>query len=158
MTEVIVRETFSEMYNTVLGYQSRNCPIKNELSIKMIRFKMIRVAKLLSSVICLLQLLGCGILGVGIWLHIAKGSYASVTPSVNFLSVTALCIAAGLIVLVVGFFGCGGAIMENQCMLLTVSASGPINPSLTITYLYCPAKLHVNQNIFKVSLSYIKGQ
>jgi len=58
-------------------------------------------------------------LGIGIWLHIAKGSYASVAPSFNFLSATALCIAAGAIVLVVGFFGCCGAIMENPCMLLT---------------------------------------
>lgn len=58
-------------------------------------------------------------LGIGIWLHIAKGSYASVAPSYDFLSATALCIASGAIVLVVGFFGCCGAIMENPCMLLT---------------------------------------
>lgn len=64
-------------------------------------------------------LLGCAILGIGIWLHIAKGNYASIAPSFNFLTATALCIAAGAIVLVVGFFGCCGAIMENQCMLLT---------------------------------------
>lgn len=64
-------------------------------------------------------LLGCAILGIGIWLHISKGNYASVAPSFNFLSATALCIAAGGIVLVVGFFGCCGAIMENPCMLLT---------------------------------------
>ena len=67
-----------------------------------------------------LQLLGCAILGIGIWLHIAKGSYAEIAPTFKFLSATALCIAAGAIVLVVGFFGCCGAIMENQCMLLTV--------------------------------------
>jgi len=64
-------------------------------------------------------LLGCAILGIGIWLHISKGNYASIAPSFNFLSATALCIAAGAIVLVVGFFGCCGAIMENPCMLLT---------------------------------------
>lgn len=60
-------------------------------------------------------------LGIGIWLQVAKGPYASVAPSFNFLSATALCMAAGIIVLVVGFFGCCGAIMENQCMLFTVS-------------------------------------
>ena len=70
------------------------------------------------------QLLGCAILGIGIWLHIAKGSYADLAPSFKFLSATSLCIAAGAIVLVVGFFGCCGAIMENQCMLLTVSIPG----------------------------------
>lgn len=64
-------------------------------------------------------LLGCATLGIGIWLHINKGAYASLSPSFNFLSVTALCIAAGTIVLIVGFLGCCGAIMENQCMLLT---------------------------------------
>ena len=62
---------------------------------------------------------------IGIWLHISKGNYASVAPSFQFLSATALCIAAGIIVLVVGFFGCCGAIMENQCMLLTVSVTHP---------------------------------
>lgn len=67
----------------------------------------------------LFWLLGCAILGIGIWLHISKGPYASIAPSFDFLSATALCIAAGIIVLVVGFFGCCGAIMENQCMLLT---------------------------------------
>ena len=66
------------------------------------------------------QLLGCAILGIGIWLQVSKGSYASIAPNFNFLSATALCIAAGILVLIVGFFGCCGAIMENQCMLLTV--------------------------------------
>ncbi len=60
-------------------------------------------------------------LGIGIWLHVSKGAYASLAPSFNFLSATALCIAAGAIVLLVGFLGCCGAIMENQCLLLTVS-------------------------------------
>ncbi|CAH1786401.1 unnamed protein product [Owenia fusiformis] len=67
----------------------------------------------------LFWLLGCGVLGTGIWLHMAKGTYASIAPNFSFLSATALCIAAGVIVLVIGFFGCCGAIMENQCMLLT---------------------------------------
>ncbi|ELU09793.1 hypothetical protein CAPTEDRAFT_169938 [Capitella teleta] len=67
----------------------------------------------------LFWLLGCAMLGIGIWLQVAKGPYASVAPSFNFLSATALCMAAGIIVLVVGFFGCCGAIMENQCMLFT---------------------------------------
>lgn len=64
-------------------------------------------------------LLGCAILGVGIWLQISKGSFADIAPSFHFLSATALCITAGSIVLIVGFFGCCGAIMENPCMLLT---------------------------------------
>lgn len=64
-------------------------------------------------------LLGCAILGVGIWLQVSKGSYTSLAPSFNVLSATVLCIAAGILVLVIGFFGCCGAIMENKCMLIT---------------------------------------
>lgn len=63
-------------------------------------------------------LLGSALLGVGIWLHVSKGAYASIAPTYNFLSVTAIIIAAGCIMIVVGFFGCCGAIMENQCMLI----------------------------------------
>lgn len=64
-------------------------------------------------------LMGCAVLGIGIWLQVSKGQYASLAPSLNFLSATVLCIGAGLLILVIGFFGCCGAIMENQCMLLT---------------------------------------
>jgi len=64
-------------------------------------------------------LLGCAVLGIGIWLQVSKGPYASIAPSFNFLSATVLCISAGVLILIIGFFGCCGAIMENQCMLLT---------------------------------------
>ena len=67
------------------------------------------------------QLLGCAVLGIGIWLQVSKGSYASVVPNVSFLGASVLCIIAGVLILIIGFFGCCGAIMENQCMLLTVS-------------------------------------
>jgi Tetraspanin family len=67
------------------------------------------------------QLLGCAVLGIGIWLQVSKGSYASVVPSVDCLSATVLCMSAGILVLIIGFFGCCGAIMDNQCMLFTVS-------------------------------------
>jgi tetraspanin-4 len=67
----------------------------------------------------LFWLLGCAILGIGIWLQVSKGAYASLSPSFNFLSATVLCIAAGILVLLVGFFGCCGAIMENKCLLMT---------------------------------------
>lgn len=74
------------------------------------------------SCFCLyLQLLGCAVLGIGIWLQASKGSYASVVPSVDFLSATVLCMSAGILILIIGFFGCCGAIMDNQCMLFTVS-------------------------------------
>lgn len=64
-------------------------------------------------------LLGCAILGIGIWLQVSKSAYTSMSPSLSFVSATVLCIAAGVLVLVVGFFGCCGAIMENKCLLMT---------------------------------------
>jgi len=67
------------------------------------------------------QLLGCAVLGIGIWLQVSKGSYASVIPNISFLGASVLCIVTGVLILIIGFFGCCGAIMENQCMLLTVS-------------------------------------
>lgn len=62
-------------------------------------------------------LLGCGILGVGIWLKVEKGEYAQVS-SFNFVTAANLAIAAGAIILVVGFLGCCGAIKEIRPMLL----------------------------------------
>lgn len=64
-------------------------------------------------------LLGCAILGIGIWLHVSRDAYTNLSTSFNFLSATVLCIAAGILVLIVGFFGCCGAIMENKCLLIT---------------------------------------
>jgi len=69
---------------------------------------------------CCWQLLGCAILGIGIWLQVSKAAYASLAPSYNVLSATILLISAGVLVLIIGFFGCCGAIMESKCMLVTV--------------------------------------
>lgn len=80
---------------------------------------MLQVLKGIVGVI--LQLLGCTILGIGIWLHIAKGNYAPLMPNFSYLSASALCMSAGAVMLLVGFFGCCGAIMEHQCLLITVS-------------------------------------
>ena len=65
--------------------------------------------------------MGCAVLGIGIWLQVSKGSYASIIPNVSFLGASVLCIVAGVLILIIGFFGCCGAIMESQCMLITVS-------------------------------------
>lgn len=62
-------------------------------------------------------LLGCGILGVGIWLKLEKGDFAQVS-SYNFLTAANLAIAAGAIILVVAFLGCCGAAKEIRPMLL----------------------------------------
>uniref|UniRef100_A0A8C4PX53 Tetraspanin n=1 Tax=Eptatretus burgeri TaxID=7764 RepID=A0A8C4PX53_EPTBU len=62
---------------------------------------------------------GCGVLGVGIWLAVTQGDFATISPSYPFLSVANVLIAAGTIIMVVGFLGCLGAIKENRCLLLS---------------------------------------
>ncbi|KAK3570514.1 hypothetical protein QTP86_020089 [Hemibagrus guttatus] len=69
------------------------------------------------------QLCGCGLLGVGIWLAVSQGSFATFSPSFPSLSAANLVIAIGAIVMVTGFLGCLGAIKENKCLLLSVSIS-----------------------------------
>ncbi|KAF5904744.1 tetraspanin-9-like isoform X1 [Clarias magur] len=68
-------------------------------------------------------LCGCGLLGVGIWLAVSQGSFATFSPSFPSLSAANLVIAIGAIVMVTGFLGCLGAIKENKCLLLSVSIS-----------------------------------
>lgn len=76
----------------------------------------------LSSVFpSVLQLCGCGLLGVGIWLSVSQGSFATFSPSFPSLSAANMVIAIGAIVMVTGFLGCLGAIKENKCLLLSVS-------------------------------------
>lgn len=69
------------------------------------------------------QLGGCGILGVGIWLAVTQGNFATLSSSFPSLSAANLLIATGTIVMIVGFLGCIGAIKENKYLLLSVSMS-----------------------------------
>ncbi|KAM9754736.1 tetraspanin-9 isoform 2-T4 [Menidia menidia] len=64
-------------------------------------------------------LCGCGLLGVGIWLSVSQGSFATFSPSMPSLSAANMVIAIGAIVMVTGFLGCLGAIKENKCLLLS---------------------------------------
>ncbi|KAL1257038.1 hypothetical protein QQF64_012583, partial [Cirrhinus molitorella] len=65
------------------------------------------------------RLCGCGLLGVGIWLSVSQGSFATFSPSFPSLSAANMVIAIGAIVMVTGFLGCLGAIKENKCLLLS---------------------------------------
>lgn len=71
------------------------------------------------------QLGGCGILGVGIWLAATQGNFATLSSSFPSLSAANLLIVTGTFIMAIGFVGCIGAIKENKCLLLTVSAGGP---------------------------------
>uniref|UniRef100_A0A3Q1BN76 Tetraspanin n=1 Tax=Amphiprion ocellaris TaxID=80972 RepID=A0A3Q1BN76_AMPOC len=64
---------------------------------------------------------GCGLLGVGVWLSVSQGSFATLSPSFPSLSAANLIITLGTVVMVTGFLGCLGAIKENKCLLLSVS-------------------------------------
>uniref|UniRef100_H3DPL0 Tetraspanin n=1 Tax=Tetraodon nigroviridis TaxID=99883 RepID=H3DPL0_TETNG len=66
-----------------------------------------------------LQLCGCGLLGVGIWLSVSQGSFATFSPSLPALSAANMVIGIGAIVMVTGFLGCLGSIKENKCLLLS---------------------------------------
>ncbi|CAL1541326.1 unnamed protein product [Lymnaea stagnalis] len=63
-------------------------------------------------------LLGCGVLAVAIWLWSSRGPSTSVIPTHAFLSASSLCIISSIIILVIGFMGCCGAFLENQCLLI----------------------------------------
>ncbi|XP_037244086.1 tetraspanin-9 isoform X3 [Falco rusticolus] len=65
------------------------------------------------------KLCGCGLLGVGIWLSVSQGNFATFSPSFPSLSAANLVIAIGTVVMVTGFLGCLGAIKENKCLLLS---------------------------------------
>ncbi|XP_041091785.1 tetraspanin-1-like [Polyodon spathula] len=68
-------------------------------------------------------LAGAGVLGVGIWVKVDGASFTKLLDSVSpdlsqVVNVGYLCIAVGLVLLVMGFLGCCGAMKESKCMLL----------------------------------------
>ncbi|XP_071099933.1 CD9 antigen-like isoform X2 [Haliotis cracherodii] len=68
----------------------------------------------------LFWLLGMAILAIGIWVRVDPNfsQYMDQTVSSNPTYVAAyLFIAVGCVVVVIGFFGCCGAIRESQCLL-----------------------------------------
>lgn len=64
-------------------------------------------------------LAGCTILGVGIWLYLAYGGYATLLPSYSAFSADSLCIATGVITFVIAFLGCCGSWFQNRCLLVS---------------------------------------
>jgi hypothetical protein len=85
-------------------------------------------------------LCGCGLLGVGIWLSVSQGSFATFSPSFPSLSAANLVIAIGAIVMVTGFLGCLGAIKENKCLLLSVSYDLSLSPARAHTHISSPSR------------------
>ena len=69
----------------------------------------------------LFQIIGCAVLGGGIWLRVTYGGYASLLHQYAALSADSLCLAAGIITFVVAFCGCCGSWFQIRLMLITVS-------------------------------------
>uniref|UniRef100_A0A668AZV7 Tetraspanin n=1 Tax=Myripristis murdjan TaxID=586833 RepID=A0A668AZV7_9TELE len=72
-------------------------------------------------------LAGAAILGVGVWVKVDSSSMLDLLGSLEgappqlaqLANVSYLLMAAGAVLLVIGFLGCCGAIKESKCMLLT---------------------------------------
>lgn len=62
-------------------------------------------------------LTGCGLIGIGIWLNVERDDWKGISDY-NYISVANVIIAAGVIIVIVAFLGCCGAITENKHMLL----------------------------------------
>jgi len=66
-------------------------------------------------------IVGCALLGVGIYLKVGDNKFIDVAEELSTISKYAtlgnLMIAVGVIILIVAFFGCCGAIKENKCLL-----------------------------------------
>lgn len=68
----------------------------------------------------LFWLLGCAILGVGIWLRVDPNvsKYVNQAEEMNvFYTLAYVLMTIGVVIMVIGFMGCCGAIRESQCML-----------------------------------------
>lgn len=64
-------------------------------------------------------ILGLAVLGLGIWSRVDGGSWETLLQDSIVLNAANLMIASGVIVTIIGFLGCCGAIKQNQCMLIS---------------------------------------
>ncbi|KAK7085563.1 Tetraspanin-9, partial [Halocaridina rubra] len=64
-------------------------------------------------------IVGCSMLGAGIWLRLAYGGYASLLHQYAAISADSLCLATGIITFVLAFCGCCGSWFQSRCMLIT---------------------------------------
>lgn len=67
-------------------------------------------------------MIGCAILGLGIWLKVEKGDYVDISQY-DYLSAANVAIAIGSVILVVSFLGCCGSIKEIAPMLIAVGSN-----------------------------------
>ncbi|KFM73580.1 Tetraspanin-9, partial [Stegodyphus mimosarum] len=75
------------------------------------------IRQALCCVNLLFWVLGCGMLGVGIWLHLAYQGYSKLLLTHQMLSGDSLAIVAGVLAFLLGFLGCCGSWFQNKCLL-----------------------------------------
>ena len=67
------------------------------------------------------QILGGLICGIGLWAWTEKDMFSKIGQLTNFpLDPALILIIVGLVVFLIGFTGCVGALRENTCLLLVV--------------------------------------
>ncbi|XP_076451120.1 tetraspanin-9-like [Babylonia areolata] len=62
--------------------------------------------------------MGIAMVAVGAYLYVEKNDFLNLMPKYEDVNITAVMIAAGIVVLVIAFIGFCGAWMESQCMLI----------------------------------------
>lgn len=60
---------------------------------------------------------------LGLWIKLGSTSFVRVlgSTSVNFVHIGYFCIVVGIMVAMLGFIGCWGAVKESRCLLRMVS-------------------------------------
>ena len=69
------------------------------------------------------QLVGCAILGIGIWAFVEKNRFAQKEISDLYdvlFDASIILIMVGIAAFIITFAGCVGALRENTCLLMTV--------------------------------------
>lgn len=61
---------------------------------------------------------GITVMAVGIWTRVSAHEYTSLMEESGFQAAANIMIAAGALVIFIGFVGCCGAVKENKCFLL----------------------------------------
>ncbi|XP_023674874.1 tetraspanin-1-like [Paramormyrops kingsleyae] len=84
-------------------------------------FTFIKVMMILFNLLIFLG--GAGLLAVGIWVSVDGNSFLKVlgpfaNQATQFVNVGYFCIVIGAVLVILGFFGCCGAMKESKCLLI----------------------------------------